>query len=377
MAKVALIECNGYGFNAVNEALRQAIDSLGGIEKFVRKGERVLLKPNVLGPYAPEAAVTTHPAVVKAVIQLVKEAGAIPFIGEMSWLDERRSTAENFKASGLKALAEEEAIELIPFETAGFKKVKVKGKRLSEAFVALPVLEADRIISLPKLKTHLDAIMTCAIKNSFAFIPMKTRKQGHSLKRLEFHEFLVDVFSIRKPDLVLADAIEAMDGNGPTRGGKVKMGLIAASDDGVALDSAMASISGLKEGLSMEAAGRGLGEADLSRIVFSALKPEQFMHSFRPPSTIVSNSVPAFLRQFFVAMLSPQLFVDETKCTNCMECVNYCPSKAFEVKRFPKLIESKCIQCYGCRELCKPKAIKSRTRKFGKIIHWVREKFEV
>ena len=110
---VSIIKCPSYDEEEVLQALRKSIDLIGGIENFVKKGNRVLLKPNLLYGKAPERAVTTHPSIIKGMIQIVREAGGIPFIGDSPSIGSLTRAAEK---AGIKRVADEMECPLVEFD---------------------------------------------------------------------------------------------------------------------------------------------------------------------------------------------------------------------------------------------------------------------
>ncbi len=156
---VSVAKCKSYDFSKVKKAIVKSLAPFGGIKAFVKPQQGVLVKPNVLGAFAPEEAVTTHPAILKAVLQIVKEAKARPFVAESCGIGIDASTTRAFAKSGIKAVAEEEKVKCFPLETKGYRKVK-SGK--SEFFVSKAFLDVDVVISLPKLKTHALTLYTGA-----------------------------------------------------------------------------------------------------------------------------------------------------------------------------------------------------------------------
>jgi uncharacterized protein (DUF362 family) len=151
--------------------LKSLLNPLGGIKKYINRGERVLLKTNLLSPSEPEKAVVTNPAVVHAVAQAILKVGGIPFIGDSpSGQFTRRRLEKAYAKSGLKDVANTLGIEL-NYDT-GVKKITIpQGKKLKRTSVCAFVLDADKIIALPKIKTHSAMIMTLATKIMYGAIP--------------------------------------------------------------------------------------------------------------------------------------------------------------------------------------------------------------
>ena len=207
--KVAIVKCRDYERIKVEQAVKKAFDLLGGIGVFVKKGEKVLIKPNILSARLPEDGVCTHLEVIRAVVRSVRDSGAVPFIGDNP--GGSMTPARAYEGSGFISLAKEEGVEL--------KEVK-DIKIVNNIPITSYVFECDKIISIPKMKTHSLMGLTGAVKNMFGTVAGLHKSELH--KRFpspeEFAKVLVDVFEVRKPDLVLMDGISAMDQAPHSRG---------------------------------------------------------------------------------------------------------------------------------------------------------------
>jgi len=142
----------------------------------------------------------------------------------------------------IREMTERAGIELVNFEASGSTEIDAGDYRL---YVANPVLEADVIINLPKLKTHTLTLMTGAVKNMFGTVPGFRKAEMHKIfpGHREFAAMIVELFSHVRPALNIMDAVLAMEGNGPSSGSPRELGLVAVSDDAVALDAVMAGVS--------------------------------------------------------------------------------------------------------------------------------------
>ena len=147
-SSVSIVKCQDYDDDRVLSGLRRSIDLIGGIQTFVGKGSRVLLKPNLLYGKPPEKAVTTHPSIVKGMIQIVREAGGVPFIGDSASVGSLIRTAEK---AGIKAVADEMKCPLVEFIKPILPQ-KGGGKIFKQVEIDQAVLEADVVINLPNLK---------------------------------------------------------------------------------------------------------------------------------------------------------------------------------------------------------------------------------
>ncbi|ANA39464.1 DUF362 domain-containing protein [Geobacter anodireducens] len=355
MHTVAVERAVRYDPSEVAEAMGRALAPLGGMGAFVRPGERVLIKPNMLAAKTPERAVTTHPEALRAVIWLVREAGGIPLVGDSPGIGGFRAVAEK---SGMAAVAREAGAELVPFDDAA----AVSGSGLFRRMdVARPYLEADRLINLPKLKTHEMMTMTCAVKNLFGAV-VGTAKAGWHLKagadRELFARLLLEIYLLRPPDLTIVDAVVAMEGDGPGSGDPRPMGLILAGANAVAVDVVAAELAGIpKQLLWVERAAERLGIDgwDRSRITTVGLSPDDArVPDFRLPHlSDVQFGLPGFLKNRLRHHLTARPVPNPEGCRLCGACLDACPPRAISVRDGRLHFDyHACIRCFCCRELC-------------------------
>ncbi|MEE8397438.1 MAG: DUF362 domain-containing protein [Desulfobacterales bacterium] len=326
---------------------------LGGITAFVRKGDRVLLKMNLLSAREPEQAVTTHPALVRAAARAVIEAGGIPFIGDSPAGKFTRKSLENaYTHSGIAALAKEESIRLNE-DTSSIKMSFPEGRRLKSSSICRFIQEADKIIALPKLKTHSFQYMTLACKIMYGIVPGLTKGAYHARfpTRAAFADMLLDLLTEVKPDLTIMDGIVAMEGQGPANGDPVRLGLVMAAVDPVAMDIAVCNILGIEPvGIPV------LKRAKLRKwwpetIDYPQLKPEDvYREAFKLPNTaahLVTGK----------RLLGKSPVVTK-KCVGCGDCETICPKNAIAVESdVAKVDYGACIRCYCCHEVCPEDAI--------------------
>lgn len=292
MSVVALSKCNSYEKEEVYFAVKKAVDLLGGMHKFVKKGDKVLIKPNLLSPKKPEKAVTTHPEVVRAIIKLVKEVGGSVFVGDspgghvVGSNETSRLLAgieKYWQETGMKTICEEEGAQLVSFETGGVSVFKFPRKHTSEVVVSKLVLSFDVVINVPKLKTHGMVLFSCAIKNLYGCVPGLRKSSYHkqAVHPYNFSQLLVDIYSIVKPKLSIVDGIYGMDGNGPSAGRVKKFGVLIAGGDAVAVDTVASKIVGFKKPTEIpfiEIAGKEkLGENSLEKIKIIGDKIDNFI----------------------------------------------------------------------------------------------------
>ena len=371
MYTVAITRAENYDRLKVKDAMIRLLEPLGGMAAFVLPGERVLLKPNMLYAKAPECAVTTHPEVLRAAIELVREEGGIPLVGDSPGIGDFRKVAEK---SGLLRVAEETGSELVEFAEA----VEVPSEGMFKRFeLARPYLEADRVINLPKLKTHEMMTMTCAVKNLFGAVVGHGKAAWHLKAGADkelFARMLLEIYLVRKPDLTIVDAITAMEGNGPGSGDPREVGLLLAGVNPVAVDVIAAEIAGIpKKLLFVERAALkiGIAGADRSalRIVGVPLEEARVAPFRLPPLSDVQWGLPPFLKNRLCHYLTTRPCVVPEQCELCGVCVNACPPRAIEIKDGKLSFDyHRCIRCFCCRELCPHGALDVRTGALLKII---------
>lgn len=354
-SKVAIVKCADYS-DAVRAAQR-AVDLIGGMGSVVRKGEKVLVKPNVLASYPPERAVTTHPEVVRGVLKMLDPLGVTVTLGDSPGISEYGEARRTMRVSGMEALAKEENVKIAIFESEDPAKMKIGGEDIC---VAREALEVDKIISVPKLKTHTLMLYTGAMKNMFGVLVGGSKQCVHRAGPTaeKFSKLMVDIFEKFMPDLSVMDAVVGKELEGAT--GKLhRAGLILASADAVALDAVASTIIGLKpERVPMikAASERGLGTADLGEIEIVGERMEDVKCNFGKPRTYVSH-----IASLFWQTIGPNLrsrpVVSADLCEGCEECAEHCPANAITIAGVPSFDYKKCIRCYCCRELCPEGAI--------------------
>jgi uncharacterized protein (DUF362 family)/NAD-dependent dihydropyrimidine dehydrogenase PreA subunit len=358
-SSVSIVKCQDYEESKVLGALRRSIDLIGGIQTFVEKGNRVLLKPNLLYGRSPEKAVTTHPAIVKGMIQIVREAGGVPCLGDSPSVGSGMRAAQK---AGIKTVAEEMKCPLIEFDKPVFPK-KERGKIFKQLEIDQTVLEADVIINLPKWKTHSQMLLTLGVKNLFGCIP-GPRKAAWHLKagedRKTFAQILVDVYQVIKPSLTVLDGVVGMDGNGPNSGRPIPLGLILASGDSLHLDQIVCDLLGIsrKSLLTNRMAfenGMGKEKIDVLGERVEAVKISNFQ--FPTPSQI-DWGLPKFLSKALKNALTSKPMMDQEICKTCDRCIEICPPKALTRAGKDLIFDYRqCIRCFCCLEVCQEGAI--------------------
>ena len=360
-SKVAIVGCSSYDSDALTSKINQALGLLGGLDKYVKPGMNVLLKPNLISAKEPHRAITTHPEIVAVLAREIKKLGATAVVGDSPG-GARVGIDRVWEKTGMKAMAEREGVELVSFEAAGSQKFRCNGRAY---YLAKPAVDADLIINLPKLKTHILTLMTGAIKNVFGLIPGFRKGNYHKEypKPSDFAEVVVDILSVKMPTLTIMDAILSMEGDGPSSGDPRWTNLLLASRDPVAVDAIAAELIGLDPGKVPTTriasnAGLGIGWPEMIETMGLPLNDVRI-----PDFKLTSNRKLELLPGFLVKMIDPFIWlhpdIERGVCTKCGTCVSSCPTGAlrFNGDKSPAFDYDLCINCWCCHELCPEKAV--------------------
>ena len=375
---VALVRCESYEEDLVCESVKKGIDLLGGIKKFVQPGEKIVMKPNVLVAVDPNRSVTTHPTVLKAVGKILKDAGAVVSYGDSAAIG---GCVFNMRRSGLKLVGDELGLAIADFDhgTEVSHKTSLLNKKM---LIANGILEADGVISLPKLKTHGLTRFTGAVKNQFGCIPGMHKREFHFKMPdpYQFATMLVDINTFVKPRLFVMDGIMAMEGNGPFSGKSRRMNVLLFSTDPVAQDSIACKMIDLDPEFvptSKPGEKSGLGtyhyeNIDLLGDDLKSFTVKDFDVVRQPPEPATTGRI----RKFIKNQLTPRPVIDQAKCIQCGTCLKMCPigpealgwTTDKESKKKARHYYNNCIRCYCCQETCPEGAITIRTPLLGRLL---------
>ena len=367
---VSIIACEDYDEERVENALRAALLPIGGLD-FVKPGMTVGIKVNLVTAMKPESAATPHPAVVCALVRLLRERGAEVVIGD--------SPGGLYTAAYLKVV----------YDVCGMRKAEEYGAKLNDDFSQIDIddpeakrakhfpytawlTKVDAIVDLCKLKTHGMMGMSAAVKNMFGVIPGTKKPEFHYRhpRTEDFADMLVDLYEYTKPRLSICDAVVGMEGNGPTQGSPRKIGCLLAAASGHDLDVVAAGLIGLKpqDIPTIQAAmKRGLAPEDPGKLrVFG--DPARFAvpdYQTVPLKSsvfyqVLGDGIPGKIADFFGSrILTPFPKLEKESCIGCAKCAKICPAKAITMKKQkPHIDRSACIHCFCCQEFCPKGAMK-------------------
>lgn len=383
MSIVSIAKCDDYTLEKVYHAIHRSLSLLNGTEMLVRPGKKVLLKLNLLSSsQTPERAVNTHPAVVRALVDIFqKDFGCEVYIGDSSGSVKNSSTFNAFRVTRINEIAENTGAKIVNFDKDKYIDVYNKDYEILDKFrIARTLREVDFIVSVPKLKTHGLTQYTGAIKNMLGSIPGNGKKNVHLIapKPTVFAKALVDIYQMAPPHLIIMDAIVGMEGNGPNAGNPKKVGLIISSRDSVALDTVASNIIGF-EPMAVPtirfAHQRGLGIGELSNITVAGESIQNVaVHDFKKPSSGAQDFAGKYLPNFLLAMMfdntcSTFSTVNHSNCTRCYECVRNCPAGAMSKDTGKVEVDKKkCIGCFCCDEVCDFHAIEMKRSLVGRAL---------
>ncbi len=266
--------------------------AVGSIDAVVKEGETVLIKPNLAFQAPPESFSVVDPRIIEALVSYLKESSKAKevWVGDNPSLGLHVGRARPaFEAAGMKAAAERGGADrVIYFDEEELVEVDIPGAKVfKKASIFKPLLEADRVINLPKMKTHLAGIVTLGIKNWQGVIPnVHPSGQQQDVHRLDLGQKCADLLRVREADLTLVDGLIAMEGQGPHAGSPVEMNLLIAGARTVAVDAVAAHIMGFE---TVEvpairiAATDGLGVREMDEIEVAGTPISEVRKFFKRP----------------------------------------------------------------------------------------------
>jgi len=229
----------------IENMVEEALSLLGGVNSLIKPNSTVVVKPNAGHPFPPETSVNTSPAVVAAVIKILRKANPKQIIlAEASAIG--CDTLEALEVSGISKAAEDAGVDRIIDikREKDLISIPIRDARSDLTKVLLPrfLLEAEHIVNLPIFKTHVSVVFTCALKNMKGVVQDKVHYQMH---QTNLAEALVDLWSVIKADLSIVDLIRPGEGFGPHATSPIDFGCIVTGKDPVAVDATVCRMVGL------------------------------------------------------------------------------------------------------------------------------------
>lgn len=363
---VALAKVGGYDVGLIESTIRGQLKELGLSGMF--DGKRVVIKPNLVMKKSPDAAATTHPAVLEAMIRVLKDSAADILIAESPPGLYTESALKGFyNACQITPVAEKYGVRLNTDTSS--REVALPDAKTAHGFELItPLLDADVIVNLAKLKSHALTKFSGAVKNYFGSIPGLAKVETHARfpDYGNFGSMLTDLcafFAGNKPTFNLLDGIVAMEGNGPTGGEPRKLGYLIAGINPFNVDIVGTKLIGFDEVIMLEEAKKRGYACDSPTVI--GVAPERVSDFVKPDSSAGDTSALTFLTKAFGGRLNrwlqPKPFVEVSKCVGCGACARSCPKKTIglvgDSKKHAHIIDRDCIKCFCCQELCPVKAV--------------------
>ena len=368
MNKVSIVRCADYQYANVEKSVFQCLDALPMIKEKITAKPRVLVKVNLLRGSSPEAAITTHPSVVEAIVRYLQAMGCLVIIGDRpgSVLSFNEKLLRSvYQITGMVDVAKNTGCEL-NYDCSVIEVVNKAGKIVPNMHIIKVINDVDFVVSAAKLKTHAMMTFTGAVKNLFGIIPGRTKIDYH-LKMNNTDNFaalLVDICEYVKPVFSVIDAVDGMEGDGPAAGDKRHVGLVLASESPYAIDLAAIQIIGMNPldvPIMCEAKRRNVFSGNLADIEVKGVQLSEIkLKSFKYPVSqgVTGGRVPKFVKDFVLNQLRPKPVFDYGTCVSCGLCAESCPPKAISmVNGSPVVNVDTCIRCFCCHELCPKKAV--------------------
>ncbi len=361
--------CNGY----TPESCQTALKAVAGSLDWVQPGMTVGIKANLVHAAAPDTAATTHPALLKALTDMLRRRGARVIIGDSpGGLYNDAHLRKVYRLCGLEDTGAE-----LNWDFSIAQAAYPEGKVLKSFPYTAWLDSCDAVINFCKLKTHGMMAMTGAVKNLFGTIPGTIKPEFHYRypDPMDFADMLVDLQLYWKPRLHLTDAVVIMEGNGPTAGTPHPMGLVLASGNPFDLDQVCARLMGLEPEqipTQQAALARGLVEQpDFPE----ALLPFCQRDLKLPPakSTLFRSILPGkagvLAGKAIGQLISPRPTLVPDRCVGCGKCRSLCPAQAIVMReKMPRIRRSRCIRCFCCQEFCPKGALEVKRPPIARIL---------
>lgn len=381
MPRVYIKKADSY--ENIRPVVAALLDSCGA-DELLKSAKTVAVKPNLLMRAKPESATTTHPAFVKAVVLELKARGARDILVGDSPSGPFGAARINdiYKTAGLLEFEQIDGVRLLRDYTTSRRRYEF-GVLKGELDVVNELADADALVNLAKFKTHSLTGLTLGVKNLFGCVPglIKAEMHGRLSDKTDFCDMLCCLARLIAPALTLVDGVVAMQGDGPSGGKAVSLGLAAASRDVFLLDAALAHMVGfsaedaftLGSSVKLGLAPRDVDALDVADETGLFAQP---LASFEKPrsaaNVMITGRLPRAIHRPVNAVLknmSARPVIRKKDCIGCGRCAEICPKRVITINARRKAVidKSGCIRCFCCHEVCPEKAIDIRRSAFWGI----------
>ena len=378
MADVVIVPCADYEAARCRAALETLLEKAGGLD-WVRPGMKIGIKANLVAAMGPETAATTHPALVKALVDIIQERGAEALVGDSpGGMYNAVFLNRVYAASGMSAAG-------VPLNhDYSTREIALpEGKLCRTATVTGWLLDCDAIINFAKLKSHGMMGLSAAAKNLFGSVPGTMKPEYHYRfpNPADFADMLVDLDEFWKPRLHLVDAVLAMEGNGPTAGSPKPVGCLLAGENPHRIDLLCAKLIGLDPGTvpTLRAAqARGLCPERLEELAIDGPWRDFVTEGFEIITERNGLQFQALMgggkrgelfSRFAGRLIAARPTVEKALCVGCRKCEQICPAKAIAMKNRKPVVDRKaCIRCFCCQEFCPKGAMKVKRPPLARLL---------
>lgn len=369
MSIISIQKTPDYSTKTMEQVVKNHFEALD-IANDLTTNTKVLIKPNLVSPRNPDAATTTHPNLVMAVVQWLHELGVenIVIADSPGGLYTTQALKNTYNVCGYNSLS---GLAHLNYDVSWQTLYCDEGFNNRSYNIITPIIEADYIINMPKLKTHGMMTLSGAVKNMFGAVPGLQKPEMHYRwpNTNDFARMLIELTLLLKPNVAIVDAVDSMEGNGPNSGDKKYTGMTFAARDPFTLDKVMADYMGLGS-IEMVQEYETMGLLETPKLVGDIL-PEPV--TFRLPDSApldFTGHLPSFLRtpakKIMQTILHPVPKVDSKKCIGCGKCAESCPPHIIKMQNRKAHFPTKgCISCFCCQEMCPVHAINIK-----RMIRW-------
>lgn len=366
MSKVSIAKCSSYDIEKITLIVEKQFCELEKDKQIIKKGDNVVIKPNLVMNRAPDEATTTHPALIGAIIRAVIKRGGHPIIAESGGGTYTKSGLKTtYQKTGMTDIARNEGAEL-NFDIATGSVKSDNGRKVTTFEFIKPILDADVVISAAKLKTHGQMTYSGAVKNLFGCVAGLQKPEFHYRfpDKNDFGSMIVDICETVKPSISFLDAIVAMEGNGPTGGTPIELDTIIAGTNPHEVDFAACNMCSIDVNLVptlVDAIDRGVCAKSIDEIeILDDGMPSETLKLKIPKSVSLDfvAGFPNFIKKPIQKLFTPHPVITKKDCVGCGKCAESCPQHTIKIENRKAVINYvNCIKCFCCHEMCPRKAI--------------------